>query len=94
MVYSGAMEMIVRIDRRAEVVDELVGELEELRDSVRGLEVELEDPDAFESARDAGKFRDFVNVARLIHESPDALEIVAEELVERFGWLVDVTEGG
>ncbi len=87
------MEMIVRIDRRAEVVEDLIEELELLRRSVKGLDVRMEDRASFEAARDEGKFRDFVDVARLSHESPEALEIVAEELVEHFGWLVDVTRG-
>lgn len=87
------MEMLVRIDRRAEVVDDLIEELRLLQRSVKGLDVSLEDRESFESARDAGKFRDFVDVARLSHASPEALEVVAEELVEQFGWLVDVTRG-
>jgi hypothetical protein len=87
------MEMIVRIDRRAEVVEEVLDELKGLSESVRGLDVLLVEREAFDSARDEGKFRDFVEIARLTHESAEALEIVAEELVERFGWLVDVTQG-
>ena len=83
--------MTIRIDRRAEVVDELRAEIAELASSIVGLTVQVVDLNAFESARDAGKFRDFVDVAVVNHESEEVLEWVAEELVERFGWLVDVS---
>ena len=83
--------MTIRIDRRAEVVDELRAEIVELASSIVGLTVQVVDSNAFESARDAGKFRDFVDVASVSHDSDEVLEWVAEELVERFGWLVDVS---
>lgn len=82
--------IVVRIDRRAEVVGALRDELCSLGDTVAGLEVEFVDHDEIEQARDAGKFRDFVDVAHLRHESQDVLEWVAEELIDEFGWLVDI----
>lgn len=86
------MEITVRIDRRAEVLADLEGELRSLSETVAGLAVEFYDRVDIEAARDAGKFRDFVDVARLVHESGDVLEWVAEELIDEFGWLVDITK--
>lgn len=86
------MQIKVRIDRRAEIADEVRSELEDLGATVQGLTVALVDREAFEAARDAGKFRDFVELATLAHDSDDVLEWVAEELVDRFGWLIDVTK--
>lgn len=83
-------DILVRIDRRAEVVDELRRELVSLSQSVEGLTVAFVDEDGFEQARDAGKFRDFVAVASLSHQEPEVLEWAAEELVDEFGWLVDI----
>lgn len=82
--------IIVRMDRRAEVVDQLRAELRSLGESVGGLAVELVPDAEIEAARDGGKFRDFVDVARVTHAEPEVLEWVAEELVDEFGWLVDI----
>lgn len=87
---SAVVELTVRIDRRAEVLEDLLAELGSLRETVAGLEVELVPMAEIEAARDAGKFRDFVDVARVRHDSADVLKWVAEELVDEFGWLVDI----
>ena len=82
--------LVIRIDRRAEVLEELLEELRELQNTVVGLEVEFIDRDTYETARDEGKFRDFVEVAVARHEKAGVLEWLAEELVDEFGWLVDL----
>lgn len=81
------------MDRRAEVFEALRAELRSLQESVDGLDVRFEPEAAVESARDDGKFRDFVDVARIDHAEPAVLNWVAEELVDEFGWLVDITSG-
>ena len=83
--------IVVRLDRRAEVLDDLRRELHSLAESVDGLQIDFAADAAVEAARDAGKFRDFVDVARVHHHATDVLEWVAEELVEEFGWLVDIS---
>lgn len=85
--------MKVRIDRRAEVVTDLRAELRSLAQSVKDLKVTIVSDEEFERARDDGKFRDFVDVATVEHASEEVLEWVAEELIDGFGWLVDVTRG-
>jgi hypothetical protein len=67
----------------------LEDELASLRDTVRGLRVDLLPEADFEKAADGGAFRDFVAFARLSHPQKEALDYVAEELLETFGWLVD-----
>lgn len=82
--------LVIRIDRRAEVLDDLLDELRQLQDTVVGLEVEFAELAIYEAARDEGKFRDFVEVAVARHEKAEVLQWLAEELVDEFGWLVDV----
>ena len=85
--------IVVRLDRRAEVLSDVRGELQSLRESVGGLAVSLADDGDIAAARDSGKYRDFVDVATLTHEDDAVLEWVAEELVDEFGWLVDIQRG-
>lgn len=80
------------MDRRAEVFEVLRAELRSLQESVQGLVVEFVPDDEVESARDDGKFRDFVDVAHVTHDADEVLHWVAEELVDEFGWLVDISD--
>lgn len=80
--------LTILVDRRECNADEVIRECETLEASVEGLSFEfIEDPEA---QPDAGAFRDFVRVATASHESPAVLEWVAEELVDTFGWRVDI----
>lgn len=81
--------LTVKLDRRAEIHDDLVVELRQLADSVAGLKLELVDQSEFEAARDAGKFRDFVPIASFEHSSEEVLSWIVEELIDEYGWLVD-----
>lgn len=77
------------IDRRKADRDQMIAELRALVDGVQDLEVDIVDEDDFRQAADGGAFRDFVPFARISHPHRDGLEYVAEDLLERFGWLVD-----
>lgn len=80
----------IKADRRRADYDRLVERLQSLQNSVRGLTLTLVDVAEFDSSPDAGNFRDFAPVAHLTHTELQALEIVAEELVIEFGWLIDL----
>lgn len=77
------------VDRRKADRAVLEDELASLRDTVQGLQVEILSSQDYETADDGGAFRDFVAFARLSHPQQEALDYVAEELLETFGWLVD-----
>lgn len=73
-----------KVDKRA-----LEEELSLLAETVQGLRIQILDPLAFEEGPDAGGFRDFAPFAHLSHTHLEVLEIVAEELLIHFGWLID-----
>ncbi len=81
---------IVKADRRQADYDQVLNRLRELEQSVQGLTVIAEPPEHFHGADDDGGFRDFAVMARLTHQRNEALEIVAEELLLEFGWLIDL----
>ena len=58
-------------------------------ESINGFDYDL----FTEERPDGGKFRDFVPVAWLRHAEPDALFAVVEELIDIFGWAIDVSDG-
>ncbi len=76
----------VRVDRRKDRADEVLGELLAIGEVVEGLTVTEVHPG---EVGDAGKFRDFVDLATMTHESEAVLETVGEELLLEFGWLID-----
>lgn len=80
---------IVRIDRRKSSREEVLEELQSLGLSIQDLSVDVVPEQTYWDAPDAGAFRDFVPVATISHVSIEALEVVAEELLLTFGWLVD-----
>lgn len=82
------MRIIIRIDRRSQDIQALWEELDSLTTSVSGLEVHRIDL----RAADAGKYRDFIEVAALEHPDRAVLEWAAEELIDVFGWSVDVKQ--
>lgn len=77
------------IDRRRADRSQMIDELRALEATVQDLQVELVSDRDFEAADDGGAFRDFVALAILTHPHREGLEYVAEDLLERFGWLVD-----
>lgn len=77
------------VDRRKADREALEDELASLGGTIQGLDIELLPVDEYEAAADGGAFRDFVAFARLSHPQKEALDYVAEELLEAFGWLVD-----
>ncbi len=81
----------ISIDRREDIASAVKRECISLEESVQGLRFTHEDDWA--DADDQGRFRDFVAIARAAHDDPQILEWVAEELVDRFGWKVDVRPG-
>lgn len=80
----------LKADRRRADRDRIADRLEILEESVRGLEVRLVDDDVFQGASDEGGLRDFAPVAELTHEDRRGLQIVAQQLVDEFGWLIDL----
>ena len=81
----------VRIDRRWDQVGQVRKEVESLVATAQGLQVEWVSDEEYESAADAARFRDFVGIARLTHGEQAVLDWATEELVESFGWRVDVS---
>ncbi len=77
---------IVKVDRRSGDPTPVTERLEELAESVKGLRVESID----DSPPDAGNFRDFAAVARIRHEQIQGLEVIAEQLISEFGWVIDL----
>lgn len=80
---------IVRADRRDADLERLRAELQELERTLEGLQVVLVDPRQVEEAPDGGAFRDFWEVARASAGDEQVLEVMAEELLLEFGFLVD-----
>lgn len=80
----------IRIDRRWDGASEVADELRSIVATIQGLDVEWVDVSEFENAPDAARFRDFATFARLRHTDAPVLEWVTEELVETFGWRIDV----
>ena len=80
----------VSLDRRKGDLPRTRDALSQLAQHVHGLHVALDPEPDFWAAPDAGTFRDFVPVATLAHSHELALELAAEWLLERFGWLVDL----
>lgn len=79
----------LKADRRKADYELIVAELRVLEQTVEGLDITVLDPTLFTDGPDAGGFRDFAPIAELLHPNIDALEIVGEELLAEFGWLVD-----
>lgn len=79
----------VRTDRRQPRRPELLAELRALGSSIEGLSVEVLTEEEYLTGPDGGGFRDFATLARISHQEERALELVAEELIGLFGWLVD-----
>ncbi len=77
------------VDRRKADREEMIAELRTLEEGVRDLEIDIFPEDRYWQAADRGAFRDFVPFATVTHPHRDGLEYVAEDLLERFGWLVD-----
>lgn len=81
----------VLVDRRTNALDEVRAEIHSLVESVRDLTVDWESDEAIEGARDDARFRDFARIATLAHPDERGLEWAAEEMIETFGWKVDIT---
>jgi hypothetical protein len=84
-------QLEVRIDRRWDGVEAVREEISSLVDTARGLMVEWVARETYESFADAAKFRDFAPFAVLQHDDAAVLEWATEELVETFGWRVDLS---
>jgi hypothetical protein len=77
------------VDRRKAERVQLLTELRALEDTVKDLQINIFDEDEYWNAADHGAFRDFVPFATMSHPHREGLEYVAEDLLARFGWLVD-----
>ena len=84
------MRLKVSVDRRENVLSQLVEELESLRESVNGLRIEFLDNREITEQPNAGKYRDFASVAFVGHDAEEVLDFVTEELIDIFGWRVDI----
>lgn len=78
--------LIISVDRRSDIFEELIQESLTLAESIVGLqcrrlEVEVED---------RGKYRDFIPAVEIQHQHNDALFVMVDELVDQFGWKVDI----
>ena len=86
---QGVISWTVRIDRRKASREDVLEELQSLGLSIQDLAVDVVAEQTYWDAPDGGAFRDFIPVATISHRSIEALEVVAEELLLTFGWLVD-----
>jgi hypothetical protein len=77
------------VDRRKADRAQMIDELRALEDTVKDLQIDIYEEDEYWNAADGGAFRDFVPFATMSHPHREGLEYVAEDLLERFGWLVD-----
>jgi hypothetical protein len=77
------------VDRRKADRAQLIEELRALEETVKDLQIDIFEEDEYWNAADSGAFRDFVPFATMSHPHREGLEYVAEDLLERFGWLVD-----
>ena len=82
----------VSTDRRKGDRPHLLRELQELAGTIDGLHLEILPAEDYHQSPDGGGFRDFAPLAIISHPSLQALEIVAEELLAEFGWLVDFSK--
>lgn len=80
----------IRADRRTLPRDVLRGELEELAETLTGLDLTVLPQADFDDAPDRGAFRDWAPVAVVTAADPRILDALAEELVLEFGFQVDV----
>lgn len=79
----------LKADRRKADYSQIVARLRSMQDSVEGLTISIIDRHRFELTSDKGNFRDFSPLVRISHDKLAALEIIAEELLLEFGWLID-----
>lgn len=77
------------VDRRKADRAQMIEELRALEETVKDLQIDIFKADEYWNAADGGAFRDFVPFATMSHPHREGLEYVAEDLLERFGWLVD-----
>lgn len=80
----------VRIDRRKIDRSLLLTHLTELCAGVEGITLHVHNSETFDHAPDLGTFRDFIAVGNITHIQEAPLEYIAEELLEIFGWGVDM----
>ena len=79
----------LRADRRRADFPQIVAYLRDLEAVVQDLSIDLLPEEVQEGAPDGGAFRDFVDLAHLHHPHTEALELVGEDLLAEFGWLID-----
>ncbi len=87
------MRLKVSVDRRENVLSQLVEELRSLQESINGLKIEFMDDADIENQPNAGKYRDFAGVAFISHPNDEVLDFVTEELIDVFGWRIDIGPG-
>lgn len=80
----------LKADRRRADPQRIARRLESLHDTVQRLDVQLLDEQTFLGTEDAGNLRDFAPLARLTHPERRGLQIVAEQLLQEFGWTIDL----
>ena len=81
---------VVRADRRSVDLERLHREILELGATLTGLDVELLPRSAFDDPRDEGAYRDWAPVAVALADDARILEALAEELIQDFGFQIDM----
>ena len=81
----------VKADHRRADYASITQRLRALSDAIEGLSLRPVAPEQFHGADDGGDFRDFRTIAYLSHHRTEALEIIAEELIGEFGWVIDLS---
>ncbi len=80
----------VKADRRKADRSQIIERLRSMEDTIEGLTLYEVDPQLLEMTDDERNFRDFAPVMHLSHDEVGALEVIAEELLLEFGWLIDL----
>lgn len=90
----GERSWLVQVDRRQEGAHHQVRLfLEQLLPGIAHLDFNLFDLDeALALSQDQGALRDFIPVASFHHHEVRVFQFIGEELIDQFGWLVDLSE--
>jgi hypothetical protein len=82
----------ISVDRRrgAAEIPRVRQHLKSWLPGVQDLECHWFDADDAERLPDKGAFRDFIPLVDLTHAHLQVLEYIGEEVIDTFGWLIDV----
>lgn len=81
----------VKADRDDADYSALANDLRSYGESIQGLQVRLVGAEEFQAQPTTAGFRTFAAVAAISHPDVAALQMVAQELISTYGWLIDLS---